>query len=238
VNSRDHLGDAIERLLMITHRTLLALLLPLLVQVLMIQASDASESDTSRIPYQVVPAKPGERCTVCGGELTQEDVALIVRGRRVPLDIDEVDEFLKNQEMYFAKLQPKGALFQEELDTPEGTAQGGVSAGWFWFGVYVLSALVFGALSSYTAITKGLQPIPHFFLGFFLSLLGYLYVLTRPRRVHEGEVPPGLVKVPVTSAPVKCPSCGNTNHPTATRCAACHATLTPVAESEASKALH
>jgi len=198
-------------------------------------SSAIADEDKSQATYPGVPAKPGEYCTVSGVELTENDVALIVRGRRVPLCRTQVDTFLHNQEKYFGTMQPKGALFQESLDAPESTALGGVSWGWFLFGLYVLVALIFGGMSGYAAVSKGLPPIPHFFIGFFFSALGYMYVLSRPRKVHEGEIPAGLVKVPVTSAPVPCPSCGYTNHPSAQHCAACHAELTPLVQSEVSR---
>lgn len=187
--------------------------------------------------YPSVPAKPGERCTVCGVSLTENDVALIVRGRRVPLNNAMVDSFLRNQEKYFSTKQPKGALFQEELKTSAGVAQGGISSGWFLFGLYMLVALIFGGMSGYTAVSKGLQPIPHFFIGFFFSALGYLYVLSRPAAVTKGEIPAGLVKVPATHAPVPCPDCGNTNHPAATKCVGCGAKLQPLMQSEVTRTL-
>src|SRR5262249_17364899 len=72
----------------------------------------AQETPANR-PYPVVPAKEGERCTVCRAALGKDDVALIVRGRRVPLGRLMVDTFLANEEKYFAEKQPKAALFQE-----------------------------------------------------------------------------------------------------------------------------
>jgi hypothetical protein len=185
-----------------------------------------------RVPYQ-----EGEICVVSGKHLVEGDVALIVRGRRVPLCITKVDTFLKYPEKYFARMQPKGALFQEEMSAPSGAALGGISSGWFLFGLYVLVALVFGGMSGYSAVSKGLKPIPHFFIGFFLSALGYLYVLTRPAIVKEGEIPAGLVKVPATAAPLPCPACGYTNHPSAKQCVGCGGKLEPMMESEVARAM-
>jgi hypothetical protein len=197
-----------------------------------------TDSDSLTTDYPRLPAQVGENCTVGGTPLTGDDVALIVRGRRVPLHREAVQEFLKNQKKYFAKLQPKGALFQEDMTSQEGTALGGISWGWFLFGVYVLVALLFGGLSGYAAIMRGLRPVPHFFSGFVFIVFGYLYVLTRRRVRPPGEVPSGLVKVPATSSPVPCPVCGFMNHPSAFRCAACRTELHPTIESEVSKALH
>ncbi len=187
-------------------------------------------------PYKTVPAHQGEYCTVCGGPLSEKDVALIVRGRRVPLDSMDIAEFLRNEEKYFAILQPRGALFAESPEAAEGTALGGIPSGWFAFGVYVLLALLFGGLSGYTAVGKGLAPLPHFLIGFAFSVAGYLYVLSRPSRAKPGEVPEGLVKVPVTVSPVRCEKCGTTNHPSAARCIGCGTQLIPTVQSEVKRA--
>jgi hypothetical protein len=125
-------------------------------------------------------------------------------------------------------LQPQSALFHQESDAHYPA----VGSGWFLFGVWVLLALIFGGLSGYAAVSKGLNPIPHFFIGFFLSALGYIYVLTRPALAKRGEVPAGLVKVHTTFAPMPCPQCGSTQHPAATKCLGCGAELQPLTQSE------
>jgi hypothetical protein len=168
---------------------------------------------------------------VCGSPLTEDDVALIVKGRRFPVDKSMVDVFLKNPQAYFRTKQIRGALFQEELQAA-GATQSALTGGWFLFGLYILTGLVCAGLSGYVAVSKGLPAIPHFFAGFFLSVFGLLYVLTRSPHVKPGTVPRGLVKVPVTHAPVPCPACGNTNHPAAVRCAACGAVLAPKLQSD------
>jgi hypothetical protein len=218
------------------HKVVLIIFLSyfLFIPVPSLSQSEAMD-DSTESPYQSVPAKPGERCTVCGVPLTEDDIAFIVKGRRVPLNKAMVSEFLQNQEKYFATMQPRSALFQEELDAPAGTALGGVSSGWFLFGLYVLVALIFGGMSGYTAVAKGLKPIPNFFVGFVFSAFGYLYVVTRPRQVEEGEIPSGLVKVPATSAPVSCETCGYTNHPSAKKCANCGASLKPIVQSDVTR---
>ena len=195
-------------------------------------------ADTTSISYPVFPAKPGEKCTVCGTPLTQDDLALIVKGRRVPLSRAMVQEFLRNQEKYFAGFEPKGALFQENMDAPDGTALGGISNGWFLFGLWVLFALVFAGLSGYVAVGKGLIPIRHFFIGLIFSAVGFLYVLTRPKVVREGEIPEGLTKVPTTASPVLCAKCGSANHPSARKCSMCGADLKPRVESEVARVLN
>ncbi len=206
-----------------------------LLSLLLMEITSFTQEGGKGSEYPTVPAEVGEHCIVCGVPLSQDDVALIVRGRRVPLDKSMVDVFLSNPEKYFSQRQPKGALFQEELYAPPGVSQAGIGWGWFFFGLYMLIALFFGGLSGYAAIDKGLQPIPHFFFGFFFSVFGYLYILTRPSVTKRGEVPSGLVKVPTTRLPVACPGCGNTNHPVAARCSGCGRTLEPPLESEVAK---
>ena len=80
----------------------------------------ADRSETAN-PYAVVPARVGEYCTVCGSPLTEDDVALIVKGRRFPVDKSMVDVFLKNPQAYFRTKQIRGALFQEELQAAGAT---------------------------------------------------------------------------------------------------------------------
>jgi hypothetical protein len=146
-----------------------------------------------------------------------------------------VDTFLADEERYFAAKQPRAALFQEELAAPVGVAQGGISWGWFLFGLYVLLSLVFAGLSGYRAVSRGLQPIPCFFVGFFFNAFGYFYVLTRASLVARGAIPAGLVKVPATLAPQKCPRCGSDNHPAARKCSGCGGVLQPLLQSDVAR---
>ena len=186
--------------------------------------------------YSRVPAKNSDICTVCGSALTSEDVTLIVRGRRTPLCQAHVETFLDNLERSFYSKQPRSALFQEDVSAPPGTAQGGISRGWFLFGLLVLSSLIFGGLSGYRALSMGLPPLAPFFIGFFLNLPGFLYVVSRPAGQGRGQVPQGLVKVPETAAPAACPACGEVNHPTARQCPGCGKELHPSQPSEVTRA--
>ncbi len=198
---------------------------------LVLIADSSSLAQESQTRYKSMPPKEGERCIICDVPLSEGDVALMVRGRRVPLKNTMVDSFMNNQEKYFSTLQPKSALFQENMEAT-GTAQGGVSSGWFLFGSYILMALIFSGLSGNAAISKGLPPIPHYFIGFFFSVFGYIYVLARPALTGKGEIPQGFVKVPTTHAPMVCEKCGNTNHPSAKKCSSCGAQLEPQMQSE------
>ena len=68
------------------------------------------------------------------------------------------------------------------------------------------------------------QPMPPNYLwyGVFVvvALLGAGVYSMRMRRV------------PATRAPLPCPACGGTNHPSAAKCSHCGATLTPAVQSE------
>jgi hypothetical protein len=209
---------------------------PVVVVLVALSVQTGKTTDSTSVEYPMVPAHVGEHCTVGGDPLSEKDVALIVRGRRVPLNRLAVQHFLDHQERYFARFEPKSALFQEDMSPKASTALGGISFGWFLFGLYILVGLLFSGLSGYAAIAKGLAPRFHFFLGFLFGPIGFIYVVTRKGRPHE-EVPGGLVKVPVTSSPVPCPACGAMNHPTARTCATCHSPLHPATASEAERAL-
>jgi len=194
-------------------------------------------SETQPQPrYPTVAAKAGEICIVCGMPVSSGDIAIILKGRRLPVMKDMAAAVLKNPEIYFKHKQAKGALFLEDFQAPSGAVQDGVSVGWFLAGLYVLSALFFGGLSGTAAIARGLPPISSFFFGLGLSVFGYVYVLTRPSRRVSRSVSAGLVKVPVTQSPLACPQCGDTNHPAAAACAACHVSLSPQGQSDLSRA--
>jgi hypothetical protein len=184
--------------------------------------------------YPSVAAEPGEICVVCGLPVSNGDIAILLKGRRLPVMKEMAGEILKNPEAYFKNKQAKSALFQEEFQAPAGAVQTGMSLGWFLAGLYILSALLFGGLSGVAALAKGLSPISSFFAGLGLSVFGYLYVLTRPSRTASG-VPAGFAKVPITQSPLACPQCGNTNHPAAALCSACHVSLSPEGQSDVSR---
>jgi hypothetical protein len=168
--------------------------------------------------------------------LSSNDIAIILKGRRIPVMKGMAASVLKNPEIYFKSKQARGALFQEDFQAPSGAVQAGVNLSWFLAGIYVLSALTFGALGAVASVSKGLAPISGFCLGFGLSVFGYLYVLTRRSQTTSLDIPAGLAKVPVTQSPLACPLCGNTNHPAAASCAACHVALSPQGHSDLSSA--
>ena len=186
--------------------------------------------------YPTVAAKVGETCIVCGMPVSNGDIAIVLKGRRMPVMKDMAESVLRNPEFYFKDKQARGAMFQEDFQVPSGANRAGVSLGWFLAGLYVLSALIFGGLSGNAAIAKGLPPISSFFLGLGLSFFGYLYVLTRPSDEAPHGFSAGGLKVSATQSPLACPQCGNTNHPAAATCASCHLSLSPQGQSDLSRA--
>ena len=185
--------------------------------------------------YEIKRPSEGERCIICGVLLTENDVVYIIRGRRVPLNLAMADSFLKTPDVYFKKLQPRGALFQEEFDSALGAAIAGFTSGWFLGGLYILAGLIFGGISAYVAIGKGLAVGKYFFMGFFFNVFGFLYLLAHSAKIKKGSVPKGLRKVPATHSSVICSVCGNENHPSAGQCSGCGIALKPLVKSEVSK---
>ncbi len=214
---------------------LLLFLVPLSISSVQPAHSGQAAADSSALAYPVLPAAPGERCAVCGMALTADDVALVVKGRRVPVHRSELAEFRRNPELYFSQYQPRSALFQEDFGDRGGAPRGSLAFGWLYFGLYILIALLSAGLSGYRAVTVGLKPIPHFFIGLLFSIPGLIFVLLRTGPRVGRQIPPGLAKVPTTSEPVPCPACGNLTHPSATHCASCNVTLRPSVPSEVSR---
>lgn len=190
----------------------------------------ASQEMSELSGYTQTEVRPGDYCIVSSKPLGPNDICLLVNGRRVPLKREAVDIFLKNPEKYFSKLQPKSALFAEDMGVDKS-----LSLGWFIFGIYVLVGLVFAAFTSHTAVAKGLSPIPWFFAGLFLNAFGYLAILTKKPGEIITNVPSGFRKVPLTKDPSACSSCGHENHPSAKNCSNCGIALIPKAVSETEK---
>lgn len=177
-------------------------------------------------PYPFAQMRPGDRCVVSGMSLDHDDIVLLVKGRRVPMKKEALEIFLDDGDRFFSKFEPKGALFTEDLNLPER-----LSMKWFIFGIYVLLGLIFGAVTSHCAVGKGLKPIPWFFTGFFLSVVGYIAVAVKKPEAG-GTVPGGLGKVPLTVNPSVCQGCGSENHPSAKSCSNCGGALSPTSTSE------
>ncbi|RMD95267.1 MAG: hypothetical protein D6813_00655 [Calditrichaeota bacterium] len=191
-------------------------------------AMQKAKQDT--LEYTIVKVLPGDRCIVSGKKLGPDDICLEIRGRRIPLKREALEIFLRDPEKYFAKVQPRGALFTEELKESAS-----LSLGWFFFGLYVLAGLIFAAITAQTAVGKGLPPLRWFFAGLVVNVVAFLIVFCK-RRDKNVHVPKGLRKVPSTAEPVPCPGCGSQNHPAAEKCLDCGHPLTPKTQSEVNRA--
>lgn len=140
-------------------------------------------------------------------------------------------------------LAAPAAIALQQQPAPRGAFLGagenaGVSSMWFWAGVYVVAGLVFGALAAHRALQTGNRALAWFGVGFVLTLPGYLYLLTRPKKemAAPAGVPPGLRRIAATSSPEPCPGCDAMNHPAAAQCIGCGGKLTPRFVSEAQRA--
>lgn len=180
-----------------------------------------------------VPVQAGETCAQCNRPVGAADVAYRVRGQRVALHAREVESNLRAQlERLVAQLQPRGAFIGGAGEKI------GLSSIWFYAGVYVLLGLIFGAIAAHRALNLGHSAMSWFLVGFLLTLPGYLYLLTRPKREVQAPsgIPAGLRKIAATYAPEACAACGAENHPSAEQCAGCGAKLAPQVVSEVTRA--
>ena len=194
----------------------------------------AQESDPAR--REVLSQRPGdgERCIVCKQQVHGADVVEVrYKGRRFFVKEAMLPDFDADPERYFNELQARAGLFDERA-----VGGGRVSTGWLAFGGYVVVGLVFAALCGYLAIGRGHAPLPWFFAGLAGNVAALFVLLMTPRGDPEAfpaGVPPGLAKVPVTRAPVPCPHCGATNHPSAAQCSGCDQSLEAAVEPETAR---
>lgn len=170
-------------------------------------------------------------CIACNMPIGAAAVHLQHRGRQVHLHEGLcLDHWHDSADLLFAKLQARGALFDESalLETASSNA-------WLYFGLYVVAGLVAGALCAYVAISRGRAGLPWFVAGLLGNVAAVVMILTRSP-VATGtlpeKIPPGLRKVPLTHSPVPCPDCSHPNHPAAHRCAGCGVALQPTATAE------
>jgi len=192
------------------------------------------ESGRETATYRVLEPRAGETCVVCEKAIGPKDRVYEFEGQRVPVHVGACDiAFLRNPGLYLARLKPRGAFLSAEPNLGPN-----ISWGWFALGIYVLLGLVFGAFCAYRAVNHALKPWPWFLAGFFLNLIGFLALVTRPAdksSMAPGGLPRGLVKVPTTSSPRICPHCGTMNHPGATSCTGCGSRIEPLLTSEVSR---
>ncbi len=195
--------------------------------------SDKIDAKADSSKFQQIPVKDGDICVVCDKPLGKDGLAILYKGRRVPFfNREQFRIFLDNPAKYFSKLQARAALFDEG-----GVAQKSMQLGWLLFGVWVTIALLCGAISAGIALRKGLPPVKWFFIGLIASVIGLIFAVIQPAK-ETVELPEKLGKISTTPSPRPCPKCGETNHPTAKKCAGCGTALTPSTESEVHRALN
>ncbi len=188
------------------------------------QQITGTPSDT--LGYKTVPAKKGEHCLICGMELTDNDIVLIYRGRRVPLKRAMVEQFVRDPGRYFFKLEPRSVLFDENA-----VVRSALQRGWLIVGSLVVTSLLFAGLTAQKAVRKGLAPAPWFFVGLAGNAFGFLAILfVKP--VPGAMAPAGWAKAPVTTEPTHCPTCGAEIHPSARKCPFCGKDVLPEIASE------
>ncbi len=190
------------------------------------QTSAPQETENLLKNHTTMPIKEGDRCFVCNIPLAENGVAFLYRGRRVTVATFHVQAFFNNPLKYFSKLQPRGALFQEDV-IPESP----LKPGWLIFGIWITLGLVAAAFCTHTALRKGRSPVTWFFIGLAANLIGVLLALRQSPLVRV-DLPPNLAKIPTTVSPVPCPDCGVENHPSARACSGCGAQMQPTMESE------
>lgn len=206
-------------------------MLTILVMLLHFSHSPSSSQSSDTLGYKILSIKKGDRCIVCNTPLTPKNgLSLLVRGRRVTIDLEHWPVFLNNQLIYFSDLQPKGALFQENAIQDRQ-----INAGWFIFGIWVILALLSSAINAGLSLKKGLPILKWFFRGLVLNIAGVFWLLLH-KPAKEVVLPPNLGKIPVTRSPVKCPKCNGFNHPAAKICAGCGGQLYPKIEAEVNRA--
>jgi len=181
--------------------------------------------------------KPGEYCSLCYEKLQASDLVYVVWGQRVGVHSGSEDEdFRADPKKWIAHMRPGGAFLGVDgaIDTP----QKALSDVWFAVGLYVLFGLVFGALCAQRAFHSGYPPGRWFALGMAFNVVAYVALAMKPKGevTAIAGVPHGLRKIASTFAPVPCPACGETNHPSATKCLGCRAGLRPQTVSEVRRA--
>ncbi len=196
------------------------------------QAPDEVVLDPSTVGKRV-PAKHGDICMVCNQPIDRDDAVYLLRGHRVAIHQGELSTNLGDQlARLLAQLEPRGAFLGAGQDHPA------LSRAWFLFGLYILVGLVFAASCAHRALHAGRNPSTWFALGLALNVLGYLFLLTRPKRevFAPAGMPSGLRKVSATYAPRPCPGCSTLNHPSADTCLGCGGKLEPKLVSEVARA--
>ncbi len=119
-------------------------------------------------------------CLVCDRPIGQRDVVYLVNGQRAAVHQGVCgSKFLKDPWHFLALLQPRGAFLGVGSEVQR------LSPAWFLLGIYILIGLTFAALCAHRALHTGHSAVGWFGIGLVLNLVGYLLLLTQPRKeVH------------------------------------------------------
>lgn len=206
-----------------------------LVATLSARAADPPAAQPADEPWTVLGEHPGEgeQCLVCGQPVYGEDVVEIrYKGRVFYVAAGMADDFRRDPDRYFRKLQARAALFDEEQ-----VREAPLATGWLLVGLYVLAGLLCGALAAYLAVGRSRPPLTWFLAGLLGNVVALAALLLLPRGAPAelpAGIPPGLAKVPRTRSPAACPTCGAPNHPAAAHCSQCGSALSPLVAPETS----
>lgn len=203
-----------------------------------VPSSAQAEGDFQRdsLEWEVLDQREGqgEVCLVCRQQIYGKDVVeLRCEGRTFHVAAGMMSDFEGDPERYFADLQARSGLFDERA-VRNASAASRLMSPWLIAGLYIVLGLVFAALCGYLALGRGHAPLPWFFAGLVGNIAAFGVLLASPTGPNAAA-PPGLVKVPVTQAPMACPECGAPNHPAAKVCSVCGTTLTPSVEAETAR---
>ena len=175
---------------------------------------------------------PSSTCLVCGKLHESQAYPIQYKGRtlhlcsRVCLDEYRTSKSAGQLDTITARIEPRSALFQEDSNP-----RSPLSAVYLGFGLYVLAGILFGGWASFHAVQKGRSGWPAFGLGLGLNLIGLLIVWARPKQEMAFHSK-GLTKIPTTHQEHACPSCGQSNHPSSSRCSRCDTAIEPRVPSE------
>jgi hypothetical protein len=190
----------------------------------------AAQEAQDTLGYKLLSIKKGDRCIICDIPIKEgSGLALLIKGRRVTIDLDHLPEFIKNQTKYFTELEPHGALFQESAVLPQT-----LKYGWFITGLWIFTALITAAVCCNVALKKGLHPTVWFIRGFLLHFIGIFWIMSKRITTTQQKLP-AFGKIADTSRPVECHACRALNHPAASKCSTCQSKLIPTEESEVNR---
>jgi YHS domain-containing protein len=170
-------------------------------------------------------------CPVDGEIVENREHGVTWEGRRYYMESEAcVQIFMADPETYARRIEPRAALYSTpRIDRPS------YSPLVLYISLFVVVGLASGAVTSYVAVQKGLGGSNWFLLGLALNVVAVVMVFFCRGREMLFQTK-GLCKTPQTHAPLVCPNCGNSNHPSAVRCSGCDEAMDPKVQSEVARA--